>query len=795
MDRYIKRNQKIGYIGAAQKNLHPITVKPTQIPVNPAVLSSNNVSATAVSAISTNMRDITSASKSTSSPVKKRRHIEKSTLSKSLTQEMTNLYSSESEVEEAELDSSCIESGSENEAGSNGGVVKKDDKSEKKGKNYPQNFCDKWLQMGEFKTWLRRSTVYPNKAFCAVCQKTISGNVCHLRRHATNTKHKQAMKSLETVKSRGLLEAFQRKSNQQEKLEAELKLAMFCVEHNLPIKIMDHLPKLIQSVCHDSNIAKDLKVARTKTTELIKEKLSAKSCEEMTSVLQNVKFSLIIDETTDISSTKCLAVIARYFDNSSGKARDRFMGLLQVQQATAEAIYHSMMELLINLNIPAQNMIGFGADNASVMMGESGGVKALIKKDNPNIFVLGCVCHSFSLCVSQACNKLPRTIEDLVRNIYAYFAHSSKRINELSEFQKFVDGQPHRLLRLSQTRWLSWQAVVNRTLEQWNALTLYFTAAAVEDNIHTAQLLLKDLQNPFNKLYLHFLSYILELINKMNLNFQSERPRITSLLPNISSLFKTILHNYLKKDYVDSIPLNKIDTQNSRHFQRIETIYLGAMCEVQIAKNKFPEKDMKLFLSSIQSFYIVLSAEIKKKFPFDDLILQEITKLEPKIALSGNVRSVVNLVTHFPNIVPEHEYEELNTEWQLLPEIRDKLTSCAVENLETFWYEVNKIKDDNGDVMFPILGKLSTSLLSLPHSSACVERVFSQLNLIKTKIRNRLQVDTCNAFLLSKELLKTQNRKCYDWIPELKETHPIAIHDTETEENEDVDDIIHLFNL
>lgn len=55
-------------------------------------------------------------------------------------------------------------------------------------------------------------------------------------------------------------------------------------------------------------------------------------------------------------------------------------------------------------------MIGYAADNAAVMMGNIGGLKR--KRTVPNLFVMGCICHSLRLCSSNACLILPRTVED-----------------------------------------------------------------------------------------------------------------------------------------------------------------------------------------------------------------------------------------------------------------------------------------------------------------------------------------------------------------------------------------------
>lgn len=93
----------------------------------------------------------------------------------------------------------------------------------------------------------------------------------------------------------------------------------------------------------------------------------------------------------------------------------------------------------------------------------------------PNIFVLKCICHSFALCASNACCKLPHFIETVTRDIHNYFANSPKRISEFKAFQDFCNVKAHKILHPAQTRWLSLLSVVERILEQYNALVLFFT--------------------------------------------------------------------------------------------------------------------------------------------------------------------------------------------------------------------------------------------------------------------------------------------------------------------------------
>ena len=77
-----------------------------------------------------------------------------------------------------------------------------------------------------------------------------------------------------------------------------------------------------------------------------------------------------------------------------------------------------------------------------------------------------------SLCIT-CIEKLPRAIEDLIRDIYSHFAHSAKRLSEYKKFQHFAETEPHKILKPAQTRWLSLEQCIQRVLEQWSALELY----------------------------------------------------------------------------------------------------------------------------------------------------------------------------------------------------------------------------------------------------------------------------------------------------------------------------------
>lgn len=55
------------------------------------------------------------------------------------------------------------------------------------------------------------------------------------------------------------------------------------------------------------------------------------------------------------------------------------------------------------------------------------------------------------------------------------------------------------------------------------------------------------------------------------------------------------------------------------------------------------------------------------------------------------------------------------------------------------------------------------TLLCLPHSNGEAERIFSQMNLVKSKIRNRLSTPSVNAVLTVRYGLKRVEKCCYSY--------------------------------
>ena len=84
---------------------------------------------------------------------------------------------------------------------------------------------------------------------------------------------------------------------------------------------------------------------------------------------------------------------------------------------------------------------------------------------------------------------------------------------------------------------------------------------------------------------------------------------------------------------------------------------------------------------------------------------------------------------------------------------------------EVFWFGVGDYKDMLNRKPFFYIAQAALSVLSMPISNAVVERVFSVMNVVKHKIRNRMQLKMLNSVVTIRLWLNCQSKCCKDLDP------------------------------
>ena len=287
------------------------------------------------------------------------------------------------------------------------------------------------------------------------------------------------------------------------------------------------------------------------------------------------------------------------------------------------------------------------------MFGSHHSVATLLKATVPNLFTMKCLCHSAHLCASHACEKLPRTVEDMVRDTYSYFSHSAKRLAEFAKFQHFSETEPHKILKPAQARWLSLQMCVSRIIEQWDALEAFFAHQASIERLVSADNLASAYRNPIFKLYFNFLYCVLPKFTKFNKLFQSESPNLHCLTSELVALYKSLLSCYMTNTYIRPTTIDKIDPTSRSHMFPLTSISLGHTVASLLAKPQIlaMTAEVRGFLEHCQSFLIEAAVQIKSRFPTGDPIRSSLGFLDPLALSATQCATVIDVATKFPNIL------------------------------------------------------------------------------------------------------------------------------------------------
>lgn len=156
---------------------------------------------------------------------------------------------------------------------------------------------------------------------------------------------------------------------------------------------------------------------------------------------------------------------------------------------------------------------------------------------------------------------------------------------------------------------------------------------------------------------------------------------------------------------------------------------------------------LQQFRTNVVKYYKRVASYLVEKLPFHSPLLTQIEFCDPdKCWRDGMLKNLLALVERFPCVMPANATkDELMTQFS---ELQAALCSrdAAASSREFSWN--NMKKDHPGE--FNIIIQVILGLLTIPHSSAHCERVFSCVRKNKTDFRGSLSNDTLEALMVIK---------------------------------------------
>ncbi|GBM66379.1 hypothetical protein AVEN_91964-1 [Araneus ventricosus] len=128
---------------------------------------------------------------------------------------------------------------------------------------------------------------------------------------------------------------------------------------------------------------------------------------------KSIFYSVLADETTDISQTEPFSLFVRYVADQAYKIREDFLTFVPVYDVTGEGSANTVLETVSILGLDLKKMRGYYG--AATMRGQFRGVQASIKQKLPLALYTHCSSYSLNLCLSYASN-IPNRMQVTLSN-------------------------------------------------------------------------------------------------------------------------------------------------------------------------------------------------------------------------------------------------------------------------------------------------------------------------------------------------------------------------------------------
>ena len=182
-------------------------------------------------------------------------------------------------------------------------------------------------------------------------------------------------------------------------------------------------------------------------------------------------FSIMVDETTDISNTEQLVFCIRYVD-SQLNSHEEFIGLHSLESTTAQSITHTIQDILLRLSLQLENCRGQCYDGASAMAGCRTGVATTLLHKEPRALYTHCYGHALNLAVQDSvkANSVLRDTLDTVQEMTKLIKKSPKREAIFHKVKDDIACESPGIRLLCPTRWTVRAAALGSISENYMLL-------------------------------------------------------------------------------------------------------------------------------------------------------------------------------------------------------------------------------------------------------------------------------------------------------------------------------------
>lgn len=622
-------------------------------------------------------------------------------------------------------------------------------------------FLDTWLTHEDYKSWLEKHENGVN-GYCKYCKSELSPKTDSFKKHMKTPKHQLNVPTDpdEMVHEKPISQL------ERDCTFGKFKIAALHVDRNLPFLLCDYEIPVYKQICHDSKIMSEMEFSRHDVKNYI-EFIAQDYRKNFSEELRSKKFSIIADESTDLTACHSLCIIVRYFDVKARKFRENLWDLIEIYTekeslAKADQLAQKIINSFETEKIPLKNIIGFCSDTCNLMFGVFESVSLKLKLKMKHLKVIRCSAHIQHLAAKKAMEEIPEDIEGFLREVSNYINGSPKKHSRwlLHQVSKKVD--PLNVLKPCLTRWLSIGQCITRILSRWTALKTFFEDEMTESN--KAEKIYNDMQNSRLFYCLQFLQFVLTKFNVNSSEIQSVGTQLTEKSDKMTAFYKELLSLYMDPDYVKSTNIDLINPKWEKRNIPVNAMKIGNVTRDLMRDKNMTYEEKIDFLRKCKSFLRTACDQLKSKiFETENDATIDRSAFHPKNVLSKefhqkNPKCLEKIFEDFSSFITLEDGKSIEGEWNRIVANRNKLPEEITDekDIETFWVKVSEYRDENNTLLCPNLTNFVFLTFLIPNSNASAERLWSKMNLEKTKLRNKLHFSTMRSILLAAQSVKNQ---------------------------------------
>lgn len=195
-------------------------------------------------------------------------------------------------------------------------------------------------------------------------------------------------------------------------------------------------------------------------------------------IKQATYFTVMIDESADISVTEQVSVCLRTVDDRLNIDED-FVGLYCTESTDSETLYNLVLDVFTRFDIDIHKCRGQCFDGASNVSGVHTGLQARLRTDEPRALFVHCYAHSLSLVLQDAIKNISvcRDVLNMMRDLITFVRSSPKRLAWFTSLQtENVNLRP-----FCPTRWTLRASSINSVLANIEELIAFMNDISATD--------------------------------------------------------------------------------------------------------------------------------------------------------------------------------------------------------------------------------------------------------------------------------------------------------------------------